>query len=183
MKGLVFTEFLEMVESSFSAEMADDIIDGSELASGGVYTAVGTYPHAEMVALVQTLSRKTGIPTPALVKTFGRYLFGRFVKLYPLFFDNAPDAFDFLESIEDHVHTEVRKLYPDAELPTFETTREGRRKLTMTYRSRHPFADLAEGLIEGCLEHYQVKAHLEAIEYPASHGTHVEFHITRMDQA
>lgn len=181
MKGLVFTEFMEMVEQKFSANMVDDIIDASDVSSGGAYTAVGTYPHSEMVALVQSLSAQTGIAVPALIKTFGHYLFGRFVTLYPLFFENAPDAFDFLESIENHVHTEVRKLYPDAELPTFETTRDGARELIMIYSSRHPFAALAEGLIEGCLEHYQVAAKVEAFDRSAGKGTAVEFHITRMD--
>jgi hypothetical protein len=35
LKGLVFTEFLEMVEARWSAEMVDDIIDGCTLASKG----------------------------------------------------------------------------------------------------------------------------------------------------
>jgi Haem-NO-binding len=51
MKGVVFTEFLEMVEDRFSPEMADRIIEGAELASGGVYTTVGTYDHGEMIQL------------------------------------------------------------------------------------------------------------------------------------
>ncbi len=180
MKGLVFTEFLEMVEQTFSADTVDDIIDAADLPSGGVYTAVGTYPHSEIVTLVQQLSIKTGMPIPELVKAFGRYLFGRFVVLYPSFFAAAPDAFDFLDSIENHVHVEVRKLYPDAELPTFETVREGEHKLIMIYRSKHPFATLAEGLIAGCLSHYQVTAQTEMVDCSAGQGTHVEFHITRM---
>lgn len=181
MKGLVFTEFMDMVEHSFSADMVDDIIDASDLPSGGAYTSVGTYPHSEMVSLVVSLSAQTGTPVPELIKTFGHYLFGRFVALYPVFFADKPDAFDFLESIEDRVHVEVRKLYPDAELPTFETVRDGQRSLTMIYRSQHPFADLAEGLIEGCLEHYGVRAQIEKVSHAENTGTHVDFHITRMD--
>jgi hypothetical protein len=180
MKGLVFTEFMEMVESTFSADMVDDIIDDSELPSGGAYTSVGTYPHSEMVALVQSLSKRTGMSVSALIKAFGQHLFGRFVVLYPTFFAGTPDAFDFLGSIENYVHVEVRKLYPDAQLPTFETVREGSQKLTMIYRSQHPFATLAEGLIEGCLEHYKVKAQIEMVDRSAGQGTHVEFHITRI---
>ena len=42
MKGIVFTEFLEMVESKFGIEMVNGLLDSSELASGGVYSAVGT---------------------------------------------------------------------------------------------------------------------------------------------
>ena len=43
MKGIVFTEFLEMVEDKFSFDVVDTIIEQSELESGGVYNAgVGT---------------------------------------------------------------------------------------------------------------------------------------------
>ena len=53
MKGIVFREFMQMVEDQFSLETADAIIEASHLASGGSYTSVGTYPHEEMVELVQ----------------------------------------------------------------------------------------------------------------------------------
>jgi hypothetical protein len=181
MKGLVFTEFLEMVESKFSPAMVDDIIDDADLPSGGAYTAVGTYPHSDMLALVQSLSKETRLPIPALVKIFGQHLFGRFVELYPSFFQDTHNAFDFLDSIENYVHTEVRKLYPDAELPTFDTSRSADdSKLVMVYRSNHPFASLAEGLIEGCLSHFNEKAQVEIVDQSAGRGTQVEFHITRM---
>lgn len=61
MKGIVFTEFIEMVENRFSADMMDDILDAANTASGGAYTAVGTYDHGEMVALVSALSAHTGL--------------------------------------------------------------------------------------------------------------------------
>ena len=52
MKGMVFTEFLEMVESTFSADMVAAIIDDSAPPSGGAYTSVGTYDHQELVGMV-----------------------------------------------------------------------------------------------------------------------------------
>ena len=181
MKGLVFTEFLDMVEQKFSAAMVDDIIDDANLPSGGAYTAVGTYPHSEMLAMVQCLSKETRLPIPALVKIFGQHLFGRFVELYPAFFHNTRTAFDFLDSIENYVHIEVRKLYPDAELPSFETTRsDNDQQLVMVYRSQHPFSSLAEGLIEGCLYHYQEPAKIDIRDCSQGRGTHVEFHIQRI---
>lgn len=181
MKGLVFIEFLEMVEREFSAEMVDDIIDESDLASGGAYTSVGTYPHAEMLALVANLSSKTHLPVPTLIKVFGQHLFGRFVELYPDFFQSTQHAFDFLESIENYIHVEVRKLYPDAELPRFETSRSADdNKLIMIYYSQHPFASLAEGLIEGCLKYFNEPTQLEIIDRSQGKGNHVEFHITRL---
>ncbi len=179
MKGVVFTEFLEMVEDKFSAEMVDDIIEEADLASEGVYTAVGTYPHEEIVSLVSCLSQQTGIEVPDLVKIFGEHLFGRFAILYPDFFTAETDAFDFLESVETYIHIEVKKLYPDAQLPTFHTWREGEHTLIMDYRSPHPFATLADGLLKGCLAHFQVDAEITMTDRSQGQGTAAEFRIVK----
>ena len=40
MKGIVFTEFLDLVEEKFGLEMVDTIIEQSNLDSGGVYTPI-----------------------------------------------------------------------------------------------------------------------------------------------
>lgn len=59
MKGVVFREFIAMVKSAYSVEVADRIISASNLSSDGAYTSVGTYPHQEMVELVKHLSAET----------------------------------------------------------------------------------------------------------------------------
>ena len=153
MKGMVFTEFLEMVESKFSADMVDDIIEDSDLPSGGAYTAVGTYDHAELVTMVGALAQRSGLPVPALVHAFGLHLFGRFHALYPKFFEGTSNALDFLEGIETVIHTEVRKLYPDAQLPQFDCARSAS-GLDMVYPSPRHFGDLAAGLIDGAVAHF-----------------------------
>jgi hypothetical protein len=155
MKGIVFSEFNDMVEERFSPEILDRIIDKADLSSGGAYTTVGTYDHGELVSLVSCLSEETGIEPAELVKTFGMHLAGRFTILYPAFFEGVSGTLEFLETIETHVHVEVCKLYPDAELPVFETYRDDLGQLQMTYRSFRPFADLAEGLIRGCAEYFR----------------------------
>lgn len=160
MKGIVFSEFIEMVETAFSPELADRIIVASDLPSGGAYTSVGTYDHAEMLTLVRHLAAATGVPADTLVKSFGHHLATRFTHLYPDFFAGVDSTFDFLETIERHVHVEVRKLYPDAELPTFTSNRAGDGRMYMLYQSRRPFADLAEGLIQGCAEYFGERVHL-----------------------
>ena len=179
MKGIVFCEFVEMMEQEFSPDMADEIIAGAELESGGAYTAVGTYDHHEMLTLVTRLSEKTGVPVPELVKAFGRYLFGRFVELYPAFFEGVDGAFSFLDRIEEHVHVEVKKLYPDAELPTFETSHPDGDTMIMDYRSRRPFADLALGLIEGCIKHYGESVDVGVQDLSDEGNIHARFTLKR----
>ena len=182
MKGLVFTEFLEMVENRFGITMTDKIIQGAKLSSGAAYTSVGDYDHLELVALVLQLNAETKIPVPDLLRVFGKDLFGRFVAGYPQLFKSGQTAFGFLQNIESYIHSEVRKLYPIAELPTFEC-RETQQCLIMIYRSQRPFADLAEGLIAGCIEHFGEALDLSHEDLSGNAGTSARFTITRRGMA
>jgi hypothetical protein len=146
---------MEMVEDRFSLEIAERLIEESNLSSGGVYTSVGTYDHQEMVTLVTNLSALVGMPVPDLLREFGRHLFNQFVIKFPEFFVKMNSTFDFLPQVESYVHLEVKKLYPDAELPTFSCVFPSPDRLDMTYRSARNLPDLAEGLIRGCIEHYK----------------------------
>lgn len=157
MKGIVFTEFLTMVEERWSIEFAEELIESVDLPSGGAYTAVGTYDHSEMSALVTQLSVVTETPVPTLLRVFGHYLFGRFAVLYPVFFEGVTSSIDLVASIDGVIHVEVRKLYPDAELPRFFTLESTPDLLTVEYQSDRHLGDLAEGLIEAAIEHFEEK--------------------------
>jgi hypothetical protein len=178
MKGVVFTEFVEMVESRFSPETADMLLDECDLPSGGVYTAVGTYDHTELVSMVVRLSEHSGIAVPDLVRTFGQHMFGRFQAGYPQFFDGSSNALDFLAGIENVIHKEVLKLYPDAQLPRFDLERPDADTLIMTYRSERHLGDLAEGLIQQCITHFGESIAMERHDLDAP-GQPVRFQLKR----
>jgi len=155
MKGIVFTELMDMVEDAFGEELMEDVLDDCTLESGGAYTAVGTYDHTELLQIVTALSKHSDIPVRDLIHKYGHHLFFRFHDLMPQFFDAPDNVFEFLESVHDTIHVEVKKLYPDAALPSFETTRESDAKLIMIYKSKCPFADFAYGLMQGCIDFYK----------------------------
>jgi len=179
MKGVVFTEFLEMVESAFSPDVADQIVEASDLPSGGVYTAVGTYDHAEIVTLVQQLSVETKVSVDDLLHTFGKHLFGRFVEGYPGFFEGEQNAFQFLQSVEEYIHVEVKKLYPDAELPSVIATLESPDHLKIVYRSDRNMGDLAHGLIEGCIKYFAEPIDIQRSGSSAGVKHETEFDLVR----
>lgn len=154
MKGVVFTVFQEMIEDNFGLEMYDRLIQSCDLPSDAAYTAVGTYDHTELMQLVGRLSMETGTPVPELVKAFGKHLFGALATAYPQFAEEVDNSIDFLASIEDYIHVEVKKLYPDAELPTFEFEQTGEQQWELRYFSTRPFADLCEGLVLASIEHF-----------------------------
>ena len=56
MKGIVFTQFLEFVEAEFGVVVTDRVVSSCDLASGGSYTAVGTYPHTEILDMTAALA-------------------------------------------------------------------------------------------------------------------------------
>lgn len=179
MKGVVFTEFLEMVEGKFSADTVDDIIDAADLATGGAYAATGTYDYEELVALVVALSKKTEIPIPTLLQVFGEHLFGRFHALFPAFFDGADSAIEFLPLVDGYIHGEVRKLYPDAELPKFDCDTSEPGKLVLDYSSKRPLADFAKGLILGCIKHFGEEIELDHEDRSDGKGTDARFILSK----
>jgi hypothetical protein len=179
MKGIVFTEFLDMVEEAFGLETVDRIIEASALSTDGAYSAIGTYDHMEMVRLVGNLSKETGKPIPALLQAYGEHLFARFSKKFPVFFERPKTCFEFLNSIEGTIHVEVLKLHPDAELPKFKADIVSDREMLLHYQSSRPFADLAHGLIAGCARHYGEDMTIERESFGATAGTNVCFKLTR----
>lgn len=179
MKGIIFTEFLEMVDQEFSPEVTERIIERADVPSGCAYTTIGTYDHTELVKLVVELSKETEIGVTDLVRTYGFYLFGRFIKTYPRFFSGVKDAFTFLEGVESIVHAEVRKLYTDAKPPSIIATRKNDRQMAVTYASERCLADAAHGLILGCLDYFGETIELERHEPEGGKGNEVQFILTK----
>lgn len=179
MKGMVFTEFLSFVGQSFGDDMVDDVIADCKLPNGGAYTAVGTYDHHEMQALVTAVSQRSGEGANVLLRSFGRHLCGRFSKGFPQFFADNFDLFDFLESVQNHIHVEVHKLYPDAELPSFDTHHRSKELLELNYRSCRPLAALAEGLILGAADHFSQAVNVAQQPMSDTTGSYVRLSIHR----
>jgi hypothetical protein len=160
MRGLIFTEFIQLVEEKFGVVMADEVLSTPGLTDGGAYTSVGQYPHTEMLAMVGALSERSGIPASDLCKIFGEWLFPKLARSFDFSVGAHSDAFSFLASLDGLIHVEVRKLYPQAELPQVPITRMDDRELVMEYRSKRPFADVAEGLLRGTLAWFGERAEL-----------------------
>ena len=177
MKGIVFTELLEMAETKFGDEVIDRVIEKANLESGGAYTSVGSYPHSEIIELLRCFSAETGVSQEELLVEFGEYLFGVFTKVYSTFFENETSAFEFLSKIESKIHPEVHKLYPDAELPRFSIIEHSDAYLEMVYHSERQMGKFAEGLIRGSLGHFKEEANINSESF--DDGRKVRFVISK----
>ena len=178
MKGIVFTEFLELVEDKFGLEMVDNIITSSTLESDGVYTAVGTYSFSEMLQLLTHLSENTGISIDNLLLVYAEHFFSVIENSYPGLLATYNDPIEMISSIENHIHVEVRKIYPDAELPTFEVVEKTENSLVMIYTSSRAMHHFGLGLMNKTFAHFNATATID-LQKIKEDGTEVRFVINK----
>lgn len=178
MKGIVFTEFLDLVEDKFGMEMVDSIIEASELESEGVYTSIGTYNFSEMLSLLSNLSERTNITIDDLLLVYGEHFFSVIERSYIGLVDTYKDPIEMLASIENHIHVEVRKIYPEAELPTFIVEEKSKDLLIMVYKSSRAMYYFGLGLMNRTFKHFNTTAQI-TLEKIAEDGTEVRFIIRR----
>lgn len=152
MKGVIFNVLEDMVLDQRGMEAWNAILN--KLTLDGIYTAGESYPDEELFALVGAISEETGIPANNLVGAFGTFLFSKLAQNYPIFLESEADLTSFLKSVHSVIHVEVRKLYENPNLPTFEYEENANGALLMRYRSPRKLCLLAEGLIRGAAKYY-----------------------------
>jgi predicted hydrocarbon binding protein len=153
MKGIVMTSLVSMIQEKHGLSMWFDLLDETGLE--GIYTAGDYYPDEEIVSLLQALSSRINKPVPAILHEFGMYVLPLFLAGDFDFKVNEFSFLDFLQSVDQVIHVEVKKLYPDAKLPSFAYTRETQDKLIIEYISQRKLCHLAEGLIESASEFFE----------------------------
>ena len=99
-----------------------------------------------------------------------------FKRDYSLFFDGVDSAAHMLKQIDDHIHVEVQKLYPDAELPSFSYTQQ-EAILILSYSSPRPLALVAHALVGACLKYFGDNEQLLASDIAEDHkSAHFTIH-------
>lgn len=152
MKGVVFNILNEMIEEKLGLEAWDTLLQAT--GEDGLYVATESYHDDRLLSLLGATSEHTNIDVDSLVFSFGEYMLPYFAAHYPRFFENQFSLKTFLLTVDDVIHGEVRKLFPNANLPSFEYEELGDQHLTMLYSSPRKLCRLAEGLISGSAKHF-----------------------------
>ena len=176
MKGFIFTNFLDFVEKSNGLDMVDEMLSQCDLASEGVYSAFNSYEFDELVSLLTFVSKKTGIEPQVLLEAFGRFVFPYLIGKHSYIVEKYSNALDLIAGIESHIHTEVKKLYEDAELPAFSVVEKTQNSLTLIYTSSRGLTYFAIGLMRETLDFFKVKGKVSMVENYNNDGS-VKFHI------
>lgn len=161
MRGTIFVELIKMAEETFGEDAVDDVLDSANLENGGAFTAVGNYSCSELIKIVMALSAHSKVDPEVLQRKFGHWMINHFAENFPIFFEDKDDSFEMLEAVDGEIHVEVAKLYPEAELPVFDTERLSPDHLVMTYSSPRPLGEFCQGMIEACLERFGQSADIQ----------------------
>jgi len=180
MKGFIFTNFLDFVEKSNGLDMVDEMLGECDLASEGVYSAFNSYEFDELVTLLTYVSNKTGIAPQVLLEAFGRFVFPYLIGKHSYIIEKYSNALDLIAGIESHIHIEVKKLYEDAELPTFSVVEQTENTLTLIYTSSRGLTYFAIGLMRETLEFFKVKGKVTMEENYNNDGS-IKFHVEILD--
>jgi len=159
MKGVIFNLAEEVISDSFGDAVWDEVLDSSGL--DGAFTSLGNYPDQHLVSLVSSASARLGVPPDEVVRTLGKGALPRLAERYPMFFSPHESTRPFLLTLNEIIHAEVRKLYPDAEVPEFEFDTSDPEWLVMHYRSHRKLCALAEGFVLGAAAFYGEDAVIE----------------------
>ena len=152
MKGIIFNLLEQVVTREHGEATWDALLDAAGL--DGSYTAVGSYPDEQLLALVGAATAALNISADDLVRWFGRSSLPLLAERYPAFFAPHTDTRSFLLTLNEVIHPEVRKLFPGAYAPSFAFDTSVDQGLSLSYFSHRNLCSFAEGLIEGSADHF-----------------------------
>lgn len=159
MKGII----LNLVEDAICAEHGDHVWDrlltDAELEGG--YTSIGDYPDEHLDALVRAAAARQGVPHDEVLRSLGRAAILGLAEQYPHFFTPHQRTRDFVLTLNDVIHAEVRKIHRNADPPRFVFSTDDVGDLLIEYHSRRGLCFLAEGMLGGAAEHFGEPARIE----------------------
>ncbi len=164
MQGIIFNALEEFVLENASMEVWNQVLDDSELASGGIYTAGAVYDDSEVLKLATSLCRILKLPINDGLKLFGTFLFGFLLKNGPIEIQVYKNTQALLVELESVVHRNVKRLHPDAYTPLFEYIPTTRQSGELTYYSKRKLCIVAEGLLTGAANNYHQTVSVEHTE-------------------
>ena len=82
------------------------------------------------------------------------HLFNFFATEYGHLIIDYKSTREVMKHLDDVIHPEVKKLYPDVIVPTFEYKNIDEYSFKMNYKSQLPLNKLSFGLMQECIKHF-----------------------------
>lgn len=177
MKGIIFNIAEKFIADRFGEEKLEQILSACELETIEPFVGPGTYPDSDLMEIVHTAAEKVGLPMPEFMKQMGHFTFFKLAERYPNFVAPYSNPKDFLMTVDNVIHVEVRKLYRDTQLPIFQYSEPSENELVITYYSKRKMYDLMEGLINGVAEHFNTRIEQRHSRYEKDGHEFYDYHL------
>ncbi|MCY4644069.1 MAG: heme NO-binding domain-containing protein [Bacteriovoracales bacterium] len=155
MKGIIFNILEEFVDRSYGEGSFDKLVDEALGDSSEVFVSPETYPDEKLFSLLDKIVEIRKVDLDDVLKSFGRYMFGKLARKYPLFVQPYDNPKDFIKTVNDIIHIEVKKIFLESEPPIFLCVKESGNNMTIRYESKRNLSSLAEGLLNGVADYYK----------------------------
>lgn len=148
MKGVIFNVVQDVVEENFGLDFWDDAVDLAGIS--GSYTSLGSYDDAEMMALVGAIAELARVSQADVLVLAGRAGFAGLASRHAELLSGLGGWREVLDRLDGIIHPEVRKIYPDSDVPSFDASgTSGGGPVHLLYESKRNLCRLAEGLVLG----------------------------------
>jgi predicted hydrocarbon binding protein len=153
MHGLIFAELKKYVDAKLGPSAWDALAEQAGLR-GKIYTSVREYPDEEILALVTTACRLTGLEATKILEDFGEFMVPSLLELYGALIDPGWRTLDVIEHTESTIHRVVRLRNPGARPPELSARRVGSGQVELTYSSGRKMCGVAKGIVRGLAGHF-----------------------------
>ena len=148
MHGMVFGELKKFVDKNLGGDSWKTLLKEAGLASR-TYVPIKAYPDKEILSLVGTASKITGLKIPALLTGFGEFIAPNLLLLFRRQIKGDWNVMDLLENIETTIHNVVRLRNPGAKPPQLRCERISPEHVVIHYTSTRRLCHLGVGLATG----------------------------------
>ena len=171
MKGAIFKLLEDFVDATYGPDAFDDLVESTELETIEPFVGPGNYPPGDLLALVATAVATHDTTVERLLRAFGRHAFLSLARSVPTLIEGLDTPHDFLCGLESMIHTEVRKLDPEANPARFTVTDVDDTEILLRYESPFGLFPLVEGFLDGIADWYEIPLDHELIEVDQTNGT------------
>jgi hypothetical protein len=162
--------------------MVDRIITSAQPPTDGVYTSGGEYEPGEFFGLVLALSDEMGHPASTFLRSFGRHMFRTVLERNPRLLKDEDSALSIFSKANEIIRAS-RIFSRREETPNVAFQSVGPWAWQLIVRSSLPIEDLAEGVVEACIAHFDEPLNLQRSDFLHTSNTAVRFDITITDGA
>lgn len=152
MHGIILGELKKFIDTKHGVMYWPDLLQECGLGNKSYY-AINDYPDEEVVAIVTTEAKKTGVGLATLLEDIGVFIGPGMIKSYAGLINPAWRTLELLEHTENTMHRTVTKLH-GAHPPKLAVTRVTSHEAIINYTSPRKMCALATGLVKAYANHY-----------------------------